>query len=65
MDFPHVGKRLQPLPLAAAGMRAVIAGVGLVPQGAAPGRFPENLRIGTDEEDIAPALQPLPIGGVD
>ena len=43
----------------------MIMGVSLTPQGAAAPGAPNDLRVGTDEKNLTPSLEPLAVGSVD
>ena len=62
MDGPVLGQ-LANLPVTAAGLAAVIDGVGLLPQGAAL-RLPDGLRVGPHQDLLSPALQPAAAAAV-
>ncbi len=64
-DLPRGGHGLSELPVPPARRGAQIARVGAAPQRIAPGRVPDNLRVGADQHDAAPFFQPLARGGVD
>ena len=62
VDGPLFGQ-LAHLPVTAAGLAAVIGGVGLFPHGAA-GRLPDGLRVGAHQDLFSPALQTLTAAAV-
>ena len=64
MNFPH-GRDAPPfLPRAAARRGAAITRMRLPPARIRLRRFPDNLRIRANEENLSPALQPFPAGGI-
>ena len=56
-------RQIPDLPAAAAGLAPVVDGVCLGPEGAA-GLFPDGLRIGSHQDLLPPALQPLTAAAV-
>ena len=58
-DLPALGRLFAVFPLSAAGFGAVIVPVRMLPQIGQRICLPDDLRIGTDQRDIAPALQTL------
>ena len=64
LNLPFLGQFFVVVPLAAAFGGAVIDRVGLGPQGADLVIFPDNLRVGADQDGLAPTLQPVVVGGV-
>src|SRR5699024_2439920 len=64
VDLPFLRQLFVVLPPAAAFGGAVVHGVGLRPQGRGLGVFPDDLRVGANQQSLAPALQPVVVGGV-
>ena len=64
VDLPFLRQLFVVIPLPAALGRAVIDSVGLGPQRAGLVVFPDDLRVGTDQQGLAPALQPVVVGSV-
>ena len=64
MDLPFLGQLFVVIPLAAALGGAVVDGIGLGPQRAGLVVFPDDLRVGTNEQGLAPALQSVVVGGI-
>ena len=65
VDLPFLRQLFVVIPLPAALGRAVIDSVGLGPQRAGLVVFPDDLRVGTDQQGLAPALQPVVVGSVE
>ena len=63
-DLPLFGQTAAVLPLASALIGAVVNGVRLGPEGALLGRLPHHLRVRPDKQRLAPAFQPVAVGGI-
>ena len=63
-DLPLFGQAALVFPLAAALIGAVVHRIRLGPQRALLGGLPHHLRVRADENGLAPALQPVALGGI-
>ncbi len=63
MNQPTFGQGVV-IPLTAPRRRAIINGIGFVPEGMAFGVVPNHLGVGANQDILAPFFQPLSVRGV-